>query len=218
MNKNLTELIFILDRSGSMNGLEDDTIGGYNSLIENQQNEDGDALITTVLFDHKYKLLHDRVNIKEVELMTKRDYRPGGTTALLDAIGTTINHINNQHVDLPECEVPEKTMMVIITDGHENASKEFSLEQVRKMIELQKEKHNWEFLFLGANIDAISTARDFGIQENRAVTYEADSKGTKKNFDALSDVVMCFASKSVIADNWMDSISKYRRDCEDRKA
>lgn len=209
MDKKLTELIFILDRSGSMHGLEADTIGGYNSLIESQRKEDSNTVVTTVLFDDRYTILHDSEDINKIELLNDKTYRPGGMTALLDAIGRTINHIDDRHKSENIEKLPCENLFVIITDGHENASKEFRINKVREMIEEKKEKEGWEFLFLGANIDAISTAADFGISENRAVTYEADSKGTRTNFDALANVVCCFAAESKIDDNWKKDIEQY---------
>ena len=191
MNKNLTEMVFILDRSGSMSGLEADTIGGYNSLMEKQRGEQGEATITTVLFDDRYEMIHDHADIKKVKAMDNKTYYARGCTALLDAIGKTINHVGNRHKFAPDNEVPGKTMVVIITDGYENASQEFKLDKVRSMIEHQKSKFGWEFLFLGANIDAVETADTFGISADRAVTYEADNVGTKMNFEAVNEAVTC---------------------------
>ncbi len=210
MNKNLTEMVFILDRSGSMSGLETDTIGGYNSLMDKQKNEQGEATVTTVLFDDCYEMLHDHADIKKVEPMNNKTYYARGCTALLDAIGKTINHVGNRHKYAPDIEVPEKTMVVIITDGYENASREFNLDKVKSMIEHQKEKYNWEFLFLGANIDAVKTASSFGISADRAVTYEADSVGTRMNFTAVSEAVSCVRTASPMAANWKSDIENYR--------
>lgn len=210
-NKNLTEMVFILDRSGSMAGLEADTIGGYNSLLEKQKKEVGDAVVTTVLFDDHYEMLHDRVAIKKIKDITNREYFARGMTALLDAIGKTINHVGNRHKNALESEVPDKTMVVIITDGFENASREYSLSQVKKMIEHQKEKYGWEFLFLGANIDAVSTASSMGITADRAVTYEADGEGTRMNFDAVSQAVGCMRNCAPIAHNWKKDIEEHRK-------
>ncbi len=190
-NKNLTEMVFILDRNGSMNGLEADTIGGYNSLLEKQKKEVGDATVTTILFDDQYEMIHDHVAIGKVKDITNKEYFARGSTALLDAVGKTINHVGNRHKNALDNEIPGKTMVVIITDGYENASREFTLPQIKQMIERQKEKFGWEFLFLGANIDAVSTAAGFGITVDRAVTYEADSVGTRMNFDAVSQVIGC---------------------------
>jgi uncharacterized protein YegL len=209
MNKNLTEMVFILDRSGSMSHLESDTIGGYNSLLEKQKKEHGEATVTTVLFDDKYELIHDHADIKKVEPLTEREYYARGCTALLDAIGKTINYVGNHHKHALDREVPSKTMVVIITDGFENASREFSQLQIKSMIEHQKEKYGWEFLFLGANIDAVSTARNYGIEPDRAVKYEADSVGTMINFEAVSQTVSCVREARTIATDWKKNIETY---------
>ena len=171
MRKNLTEIVFILDRSGSMSGLETDTIGGFNSMIEKQKKENGEALISTVLFDNVSEVIHDRVPVQKVEPMTDRDYSVRGCTALLDAIGGAIHHIGNVHKYARKEDVPEHTLFVITTDGMENTSRRYDSEKVKKMIERQKEKYGWEFLFLGANIDAVETAKHFGIGADRAVNY-----------------------------------------------
>lgn len=210
-NKNLTEMVFILDRSGSMAGLEADTIGGYNSLLEKQRKEVGDATVTTVLFDDRYDMIHDHAAIGKVKDITNKEYFARGMTGLLDAIGKTINHVGNRHKNALDSEVPGKTLVVIITDGYENASREFTLQQVKQMIGRQKEKHGWEFLFLGANIDAVSTATGFGISADRAVTYEADAKGTRMNFDAVSNVACCMRQCAPIASNWKDDIEEHKR-------
>ena len=215
-NKNLTEMVFILDRSGSMNGLEADTIGGYNSFLEKQKKEVGDATVTTVLFDDQYEMIHDHVAIGKVKYITNKEYFARGMTGLLDAVGKTINHVGNRHKNALDSEVPGKTMVVIITDGYENASREFTLPQIKQMIERQKEKFGWEFLFLGANIDAVSTAAGFGITADRAVTYEADSVGTRMNFDAVSQVVGCARNCAPIAGNWKKNIEEHKRR-KDRK-
>ncbi len=209
MNRNLTELIFILDRSGSMSGLEADTIGGYNSLMKKQKKEQGEATITTVLFDDQYEMIHDHAAIKKVKPIDDKTYYARGCTALLDAIGKTINHVGNRHKFAPDNEVPGRTMVVIITDGYENASREFSLDKVKNMIEHQKEVYNWEFLFLGANIDAVETARHFGINEDRAATYCADSIGTKTNFEAVSKTVSGMRSCKSINTDWKKEIEDY---------
>ena len=210
-NKNLTEMVFILDRSGSMSGLEADTIGGYNSLLEKQRKEVGDATVTTVLFDDKYEMIHDHASISKVKDITNKEYFARGSTALLDAVGKTINHVGNRHKNALDNEVPGKTMVVIITDGYENASREYALPQIKQMIEMQKEKYGWEFLFLGANIDAVTTAAGFGISADRAVTYEADTKGTRMNFDAVSQVIGCARNCAPIAGNWKEGIEEYKR-------
>lgn len=179
MRKNLTEIVFILDRSGSMSGLETDTIGGFNSMIEKQKKENGEALISTVLFDNVSEVIHDRVPVQKVEPMTDRDYSVRGCTALLDAIGGAIHHIGNVHKYARNEDVPEHTLFVITTDGMENASRRYDSETVKKMIERQKEKYGWEFLFLGANIDAVETAKHFGIGADRAVNYHSDHMSIK---------------------------------------
>ena len=189
MKKGLTEIVFILDRSGSMGGLELDTIGGYNSLIRKQKSEEGEAIISTVLFDDQIEVLHDRVGLHRIEPMTEKDYYVRGCTALLDAVGGAIHHIGNVHKYARKEDVPEKTLFIITTDGMENASKRYTYEKVSHMIERQKEKYGWEFLFLGANIDAIKEAGRFGIQPQRAVNYNCDSEGTALNYEVLSKAV-----------------------------
>ena len=189
MKKGLTEIVFILDRSGSMSGLEQDTIGGYNSLIRKQKSEDGEAIISTVLFDDQTEVLHDRVHLDSIKPMTEKEYYVRGCTALLDAVGGAIHHIGNVHKYARKEDVPEKTLFIITTDGMENASRRYSYEKVKHMIERQKKKFGWEFLFLGANIDAIDVAGRFGIQPERAVNYNCDSKGTALNYRVLSKVV-----------------------------
>ena len=191
MRKNLTELVFILDRSGSMSGLEADTIGGFNSLLEKQKKEEGEALVSVVLFDDCTEVLYDRVDIRKIEPMNDRQYYVRGCTALLDAVGGAIHHIGNVHKYAREEDVPEKTLFIITTDGMENASRRYSYDMVRKMVERQKERYHWEFIFLGANIDAISVAGRFGINANRAVNYEHDSMGVKVQYEALSRTVSC---------------------------
>lgn len=189
MRKELTEIVFIMDRSGSMSGLESDTIGGYNALIEKQKKEEGEAFISTVLFDDVCEVLHDRVDIDKIQPMTDREYYVGGCTALLDAIGGAIHHIGNVHKYARSEDVPEKTLFIITTDGLENASRRYSYDRVKHMVERQKKKFGWEFLFLGANIDAIKEAGRFGIDANRATNYECDSKGTKVFYEAVCNVV-----------------------------
>lgn len=189
MKKGLTELVFILDRSGSMSGLEKDTIGGFNSMIEKQKNEEGDAIVSTVLFDDHMKVIHDRVPMEKVKPLTDKDYYVGGCTALLDAMGNAIKHINQVQKSLPEEERPEKTMFIITTDGQENSSHDYTYEKIKKMVEKKQNKKQWEFLFLGANIDAIGTAAGLGIRADRAVNYHSDTKGTAVNYKALSNAV-----------------------------
>ncbi|MCD7823345.1 MAG: hypothetical protein LUG86_04930 [Oscillospiraceae bacterium] len=207
MRKNLTEIVFILDRSGSMRGLEDDTIGGFNSMIDKQKKEEGEALISTVLFDHKSEVIHDRVSISDIQPMTRDDYYVRGCTALLDAIGDAIHHISNIHKYAREEDVPEHTMFVITTDGMENASRRYDSDQVKKMIE-QKKESGWEFLFLGANIDAVETARRFGIDEDRAVNYHSDHKGTQLNYEVLSDAISCVRASATLGSGWKDRIEE----------
>ena len=206
MKKGLTEIVFILDRSGSMSGLESDTIGGYNSLLAKQQKEPGEAVITTVLFDDQYELLHDRITLRGVAPITDKEYYVRGSTALLDAVGKTINKIGNVQKRTAEAERAEHVVVVITTDGMENASYEFSEEKVKRMIEHQKSKYGWEFIFLGANIDAIDTAARFGINENRATNYNADSEGTSLNYEVISETVSCVRASRPIAENWKDRI------------
>ncbi len=192
MRKGLTEVIFILDRSGSMSGLEADTIGGFNSMIAKQKKEEGEAYISTVLFDDQTEVLYDRVPVSKVEPMNDKQYYVRGCTALLDALGGAIHHIGNVHKYAREEDRPEKTLFIITTDGMENSSHQYSYEKVKKMVERQKKKYGWEFLFLGANIDAIEVAGRFGIAANRAINYECDSKGTQLNYEVLSRTVSEF--------------------------
>lgn len=208
MKKDLTELVFILDKSGSMAGLEKDTIGGFNSMLKSQRNGEGEATVTTVLFAHDYELLHDRIPINGVAPITENDYVVGGTTALLDAIGFTIQKIALVQRKTKEEEQAEKVLFVITTDGEENSSREFSSSKIKKMIQLQKEKYGWEFIFLGANIDAISTASKFGIDEDFAVNYHADEKGTQLNFEVLSEAVMSLRKERKMDRRWKKEIEK----------
>jgi uncharacterized protein YegL len=188
MENNITELVFILDRSGSMAGLESDTIGGFNSMIEKQKKESGRAMVTTVLFDNSYELLHDRVDLKNISPMTQKDYWVRGSTALVDAIGRTIDHISDIHKYIRPEDVPERTVFVITTDGMENASHTYSADRVRGMIE-KKRGEGWEFIFLGANIDAAAEAARFGISASRAARYEPDCAGTALNYEVVSETV-----------------------------
>lgn len=182
MKKNLTELVFILDRSGSMQGLEGDTIGGFNAMLEKQRKGPGEAFVSTVLFDDQTEVLHDRVRVGEIQHITEREYYVRGCTALLDAIGGAIHHIGNIHKYARPKDVPEHTLFVITTDGMENASRRYSIRRVKEMIQRQQENYGWEFLFLGANIDAVETANHLGIAPERAVNYHCDSEGTRLNF------------------------------------
>ncbi|MDO4632880.1 MAG: VWA domain-containing protein [Eubacteriales bacterium] len=216
MKKNLTEVVFILDRSGSMSGLEADTIGGFNSMLERQRKGEGEVYISTVLFDDKVEVLHDRVDISKVEPMNDSQYYVRGCTALLDALGGAIHHIGNVHKYAREEDRPEKTLFIITTDGMENASRHYTYDEVKRMTERQQERYGWEFLFLGANIDAISEAARFGIRSDRAVNYECDSTGTKLNYKVLSDAVSamrCASSRaeadmSLSAPELLDPIRK----------
>ncbi|GAE90175.1 hypothetical protein JCM21531_3765 [Acetivibrio straminisolvens JCM 21531] len=185
-----------------MEGLESDTIGGYNSMLEKQKKEPGEAIVTTVLFDDKYELLHDRINLRGISPITDKEYFARGTTALLDAVGKTINKIANAQKHTSEDERTEHVMFVIITDGMENASREFGYEKVREMIERQKSQYGWEFIFLGANIDAVATAERFGINSDRAANYNADSEGTMLNYEVISETVSCMRESRPIAADW----------------
>ncbi len=208
MKKGLTEIIFILDRSGSMSGLESDTIGGFNSMIAKQKKIEGEAVVSTVLFDDRFEVLHNRLPLEHVKPMTGKDYYVRGSTALLDAIGRGIKKIGNIQKYTPEDFRAEKVIFIITTDGMENSSREYSYEAIKKMVERQKEMYNWEFIFLGANIDALETAERFGIRRDRAANYHSDSKGTQTNYkvvgDAISELRMC----SVISDHWKDEIDE----------
>ena len=205
MKKNSTELAFILDKSGSMHGLEKDTIGGFNSMLEKQKALEGECRVTTVLFDHTYTLLHDRIEIAAVRPMTDGDYCTGGSTALLDAVGTTIDKIRNVQKSTADEGRAEKVLFVIITDGMENSSREYSLKNVRSMIEEQR-KSGWEFVFLGANIDAVETAGSLGISRDFAADYVPDGKGTKMNFCAMAAAVSSFRSDGVLSKSCLDGI------------
>ena len=202
MKKNLTEIVFILDRSGSMAGLEGDTIGGFNAMIRKQKEEAGEALISTVLFDNFTEVIHDRVNIQKIQPMTDKEYYVRGCTALLDAVGKSIQHIANVHKYAREEDRPEKTLFVITTDGMENASREYDYEQVKVKIEQQKENHDWEFIFLGANIDAAREAARFGIGADHTANYHADHMGTTVLYDALNDAVCDFRSHRCMSGSW----------------
>ena len=205
---NITELVFIIDRSGSMSGLEKDTIGGFNSMIEKQRKEEGECYVSTVLFDHETKVLHDRVKLSEVKPMTEEDYTVRGTTALIDALGGAIHHIGNVHKYARPEDVPAHTMFVITTDGMENASRRYTSDQVKQKIERQKEKYGWEFIFIGANIDAVETAARYGIDSDRAVNYHADKKGTKVMYEAVADAVCCMRSCAPLSNDWRENIDE----------
>lgn len=202
MKKNLTEIVFILDRSGSMAGLEDDTIGGFNAMIQKQKRESGEAFVSTILFDNYSEVVHDRMDIQKVQPMTRKEYYVRGCTALLDAVGKAIHHIGNVHKYAREEDRPEKTLFVITTDGMENASREYTYDRVRKMIEYEKEKYGWEFLFLGANIDAAKEAARFGISEDRAANYHADRMGTAVIYEAVSEAVCNVRASRPMSADW----------------
>ena len=206
-----TELVFILDRSGSMSGLEADTIGGFNSMLAKQKKEDGEVLVSTVLFDDSSTVIHDRVALDKVSPLTDKDYYVRGCTALLDAVGGAIHHIGNIHKYARKEDVPDKTLFIITTDGYENSSRHYDYARVRHMIERQKEKYGWEFLFLGANIDAAAEARRFGIDADRAVNYRADSKGTALNYEVLCETVSCVRAGTDIDANWKSRIAEDHR-------
>ena len=206
MKNNITELVFILDRSGSMAGLEADTIGGFNAMIEKQKKQSGKCYVSTVLFDNVSEVLHDRVELSEIRPMTDRDYTVRGCTALIDAIGGAIHHIGNVHKYAREEDRPEKTLFVITTDGMENASRKYSYEKVRSMIQRQQEKHGWEFIFLGANIDAAKEAARFGISEDRAANYHADHKGTAVIYEAMSEAVCNVRACRPMSADWKKNV------------
>ena len=208
MNPNLTEIVFILDRSGSMAGLEADTVGGFNAMVERQQKEAGDALLSAVLFSDGSEVLYDRVDIRKVEPMTGAQYRVGGCTALLDAIGDAVRHIRNVHKYARTEDRPAKTLFVITTDGMENASRRYTYDAVQKLVREMRERYDWEFLFLGANMDAIAQAKRFGISEKRAVRYECDSAGTALNYAVVSDTIGSFRKGEAIAEDWCAAIER----------
>ena len=212
MKNNITELVFILDRSGSMAGLEADTIGGFNAMIEKQKKHDGECYVSTVLFDNVSEVIHDRVKLSEIRPMTENDYTVRGCTALIDALGGAIKHIGNIHKYARPEDVPENTMFVITTDGMENASRRFTSDEVKAMIERQKEKYGWEFLFIGANIDAVETAAKYGIGADRAVNYNADKQGTGVVYEAVSSAVCKMRACAPLASDWSESINEdYQR-------
>ena len=208
MKKNLTEIVFILDRSGSMGGLEEDTIGGFNAMIEKQKKEPGEAVISTVIFDNVSEVIHDRVDVQQIPLMTREDYWVRGCTALLDAVGDAIHHIGNVHKYAREEDRPEKTICVITTDGMENASRRYNYHRVRKMIQRQKEEYGWEFLFLGANIDAAKEAARFGISEDRAADYHADSKGTSVIYETVGEAIRHVRTGKAMSSGWKARIDE----------
>ena len=206
MKKNLTEMVFILDKSGSMAGLEQDTIGGFNGMIARQRKEPGEALVSTVLFSDRSRVIHDRADIARVEPLTDRQYFVGGCTALIDAIGCAIHHIGNVHKYAREEDVPEHTIFVITTDGMENASHHYTADEVRHMVQRQKEKYGWEFLFLGANIDAVETAARFGIDEDRAVTCHNDARAQQLNYKVLGRTMSAMRTCAPVGREWKEEI------------
>lgn len=213
MKRNATELVFIIDKSGSMAGLEDDTIGGFNAMLKKQKAVRGECRITTVLFDSRYTLLHDRIDIRAVQPMTAEDYQAGGCTALIDAIGRTIDKLVSVQKNTADAYRAEKVMFVIITDGMENASRSYSAEKVRAMVRHEKEAYGWEFVFLGANIDAVETAGRFGIDADRAADYMPDAAGTRLNYTAMAEAVESYRTFGCIAD---ESLNKIRSDMKKR--
>ncbi len=208
MKTNLTELVFILDRSGSMAGLESDTIGGFNSMLKKQKDEPGEAVVTTVLFDDKYELFHDRIDIRGIRPITEKEYFVRGSTALLDAIGYTVSKIASVQKQTSREHRADKVMFVITTDGMENASREYTFAKIKSLVEKQKEKYGWEFIFLGAHIDAISTAASFGISADRAANFVSDSEGTSLNYKVVSEAVSAFRACKPISGDWKEEIDK----------
>ncbi len=206
MKENLTEIVFLLDRSGSMCGLVSDTIGGFNSFIETQKQEEGEALLTTVLFDDKYEVLHNGLKLIDVSVLTSKEYFVRGGTALLDAIGKTINEVGGRLQNTPEEDRPSKIIFVITTDGQENASKEFTQAQIKEMITHQADKYNWQFIFLGANIDSVSVGNSFGILASNISNYTASSVGTDSLYCTMSKVVGNYRSAGVISKGWQEEI------------
>lgn len=208
MKKGLVELVFILDRSGSMSGLESDTIGGFNAMIKSQKTIDGECRVTTVLFDDRYELLHDRINLLGISPLTEKEYYVRGTTALLDAVGRTINKIASVQRNTTEEERAEKVLFVITTDGYENSSREYTYDMVRAMIEKERDKYGWEFLFLGANIDAIETAARFGISKDRAADYHADAEGTRVTYQAMDQAVRTIRENKTMDKEWKKNLDE----------
>ena len=207
MNNNLTEIVFILDRSGSMAGLEDDTIGGFNAMVEKQKKEPGEAFLSAVLFNTESEVIYDRVDIQKVEPMNDRQYRVGGCTALLDAIGSAVHHIANVHKYAREEDRSGKTIFVITTDGLENSSRKYTYADVQKMVSHEQEKYGWEFLFLGANMDAINEAKKFGFRSDRAVRYNCDSEGTSLNFAVVGKAISKARCGAAIEADWCAPIA-----------
>lgn len=207
-NNNITELVFILDRSGSMSGLESDTVGGFNTMIEKQKKQNAPCYVSTVLFNHTSEVLYDRVKLGEVQKMTEENFFVGGSTALMDAIGGAIHHIGNIHKYIRPEDVPAHTMFVIMTDGMENASRNYSSDRVKQMIERQKKRYGWEFLFIGANIDAVETAARYGIDADRAVNYHADKEGTRVVYQSVANAVCSVRANKELRADWSEEIDK----------
>ncbi|MDR1623190.1 MAG: VWA domain-containing protein [Synergistaceae bacterium] len=217
MKTDLTELVFILDRSGSMGGLESDTIGGFNSMLDKQRLESGDCRLTTVLFDHEYEVLHDRIDLKAVSPMTEEEYFVRGSTALLDAVGKTIHKIDSVQERTAEEYRAEKVLFIITTDGMENASRKYTYEKIKSMVERRREKCGWEFIFLGADIDAVETGGRLGIARTRARKYRKDGEGVHKNYHALNEVVREFRGGALISEDWGAEIEEYDKEGGDDK-
>lgn len=211
MKKNLTELVFILDKSGSMAGLEKDTIGGFNAMIEKQKKLDGECLVSCVLFDNEQKVIYDRVPVAEVRPMTEDDYTVGGCTALVDALGLSVKHIGNIHKYIRDEDVPEHTVFVITTDGMENASRKYSSDKVKKMVSKKTEKDGWEFLYLAANIDAVETGAAIGIRKERTANYKCDGKGTGLLYETVSEAIYGLRTCKAVDDNWAEVLEKDNR-------
>lgn len=212
MKKDLTELVFILDKSGSMSGLEKDTIGGFNSLIEKQKHESGEAIVSTILFSNEIEVIHDRINLLDVSKLTRNEYYVSGTTALLDALGFTISRIKHVHDNLKDEDRPEKTLFIITTDGMENSSEEFSYQKVKKLIDKMKENNKYEFIFLGANIDSVKEASRLGIDVDQAVNYKNDEAGIDINYKAISEAICGFRKEKTLSKKWRETIdSNYKR-------
>ena len=204
-----TELVFILDRSGSMSGLESDTIGGFNGMIAQHKGDGGDVLVSTVLFDHENEVIHDRVRIADVPALTSKEYYTRGCTALLDAMGGAIHHIKNVHKYARPEDRPARTMFIITTDGMENASTRYTADQVRAMVKKQEKEAGWEFVFLGANIDAVQVADGLGIRADHAVEFACDAAGVRENFTSLSHMTCAFAHTGIVGAGWKTKISEH---------
>jgi len=208
MKKNLTEMVFILDRSGSMHGLESDTIGGFNSMIEKQRELEGEALVSTVLFNDGRSVIHDRVDVRKVEPLTEKQYTVSGCTALLDAVGNSIHHIGNVHKYAREEDIPEHTVFIITTDGLENASREYSLQEIRKMVKKRSEKDGWEFLFLGANMDAFHAAEGLGIRRDRTANYHNDPMGQAVVYGSVSRALKSVRTCGTVEESWSEEVDR----------